>query len=47
MRVRYLGHLHLPVVKILVGVEIETIATDEVTKVIEVRTATEEEVVAM
>jgi len=47
MRVRNLGHLHLPVVKILVGVEIGTIATDEVIKVIEVRTATEEEVVAM
>jgi hypothetical protein len=32
---------------ILVDVEIGTIATDEVTKMMEVRTATEEEVVAM
>jgi hypothetical protein len=47
MRVKYLGHLHLPMDTILVDVEIGTIATDEVTKVMEVRTATEEEVVAM
>jgi hypothetical protein len=43
--VRHLHHLLHPVVRTLVDVMIKMIETDEATKVIEVRTATEEEVV--